>query len=169
MDISGAVSAPPNASTGSEYQLYFFDTSGQVSLLNGFVDVPNPLAAPVAIPWAITVHGLRPGFFYRYKLHTLYYMLARLEAIWFEITTTGTITITATPYSPSPSGPIANMGHSFTRTFNMTGGGHGIRSEVPNGLVEGEYLTCQITGASTSGAIIRGIRCFISGTSYEQA
>lgn len=167
-NTTGVFSAPPNSATGSEYQLYFCDTSGQVSLFNGFADTATPLSSPTAIPWAVTTHGNRPGFFYRYKLHPTYYMNARLEAFYLEVTMTGQINYTWTPYNPSPTGPVALSPLTYSGSYNLNGDGHGQRFTVPNGLVQGQWIECQISGSTTTGAIIRGVRAIITGPVTQQ-
>ena len=173
MNVTSAISLSPSVATGSAYQLYLFGGDGQLYLMNGTADYANALSAQTGIPILAVAHGMRPGFFYRYKLHPLYYRWGRLEWIEFEVTMIGSLLVRAAAYTPYTGGapgitygtPIP--GASYSKSFNLTGGGRGVRMSMPTGAVEGEYIEVQLSGTITQQAIIRGIRGWVSQTSEE--
>lgn len=167
LQITGAMSLPPN-NNGAQYDLYLYGIDGQIYRYTGTVDRYTPLSASAAIPWVVTVHCLRPGFFYRYKLRPLFYMWARLE--WFEVemVMNGTLTMVAQAYNVGTSAPVPIVPAKSTQTYGLVGGGRTFRMGLPPALIEGSYITLTLSGSVTDTAYLRGVRGFVSGTSYEQ-
>ena len=170
MFFTGARSLPPNVSTGAAYQLMLMGASslnGQLYLMEGTEDLTAPGAATNPIPWTIEFHGLRPGFFYRYKLHALYYRRGRAEYIEVECVKNGALTITAQAYQPGPGAFTPITGKSFSKVYNLTGGGNGFRVHLPAGVVEGEYVGVTLSGSETAQCYIRGVRTWMSNTTED--
>lgn len=166
LNTTGAMSVPPDAS-GALDRLYLFSATGQIFQLTGTVDQATPVASPAAIPVTITVHAMRPGFFYRYKLRPLYYMLARLEWVVIEAVMTASMTVTAQAYNVVGTGPVAISGAKSVQTYELAGLGRGFRLNMPPGLIEGQLVTVTLSYATTTAAYLRGVRGWISGTSTE--
>jgi hypothetical protein len=167
MAFTSAMSLPPNAASGSAENLYLWGTNGQMSLVSGTTDSATPISGAVNIAFSITVNAKRPGFFYRYKRRVLYYILAMLE--WWEIEAVmnGTLTATAQAYTYGPTGPAAIAGAKTVQPYLLAGTGEGYTQNAPSGLIEGQYLTLQLTGSVSQQAILRGVRGWITGTSTQ--
>lgn len=173
MAMTGAMTLPPNGS-GADFELYYFGLDGQLSRTIGTYDQYSPVSYAQAIPFVITVHGMRPGFFYRYKQRPLYYMFGRLEWGEIEMQMNGQLTIQATAFKTGTAAPIPIPGKRYTRTYTLNGGGRAFKWAPPGGLIEGQYLEITISGAVGLGgdddiAYCRGLRGFVSGSTYEQA
>jgi hypothetical protein len=178
MNFTSGRSMPPNA-LGSPYELYFYGSGidadgssnglgGQLYVMQGSIDIETPIATATAIPCTVTVHAFRPGFFYRFKLHPLYYREARLEFIEIEMILNGLLTMTAQAYNAGPSGPVAIPGAASVQQYTLTGLGQGFRKEMPSGLIEGQFVTltltfdCGLTQGNTT--YVRGVRGHVTQT-----
>jgi hypothetical protein len=167
MAITGAMSLPPT-SNGAQYDLYLFGLDGQLYRMTGTVDQYTPLSLSQAIPFVITVHAMRPAFFVRYRARALYYMWARLERFEVEMVMNGTLTMTAQAYMTGLANPTPIPSARSVQTYGLVGGGRAFRMDVPSGLIEGQYIELTLSGSVTDVAYLRGVRGWISGTSYEQ-
>ncbi len=174
MAMTGAMTLPPNGS-GATFEMYYFGISGQLFRTIGTYDQYSPISYAQAIPFVITVHGMRPAFYNHYgQAVPVYYNFARLERGEIEMQMTGQLTIQATAYRTGTATPIPIPGKRYTRTYNLVGGGRTFRWAPPGGLIEGQYIEVSISGAVGLGgsddvAYCRGIRGALSGTTYEQA
>ncbi len=193
MAMTSGAGEPPNVATATPRALFLYGLNGQVYQVGpGTVDVEaGGVGAPggTAIPFVITVHGMRPGFFYRYKLHPLFYMWARLEWCMIEMVMTGTLKFMAQAwtagtgaeaYNPVTVPGLADGGISLpglspiggacsVQTYVLAGQGRPFRKPFPSGLVEGQVVTLTLSGSVSGPAYLRGVRGFISGTTTEDA
>jgi hypothetical protein len=168
MAITGAMTLPPT-NQGASYDLYLFGIDGQIYRMEGTVDQYTRLSATQAIPFTVTAHALRPSFYVRYKARPLLYMWARLERFEVEMIMNGTLTMTSQAYEVGTSAPVPIAGKTAVASYELVGGGRTFRQSVPPGLIEGVYITVTLSGAVTDAAYLRGLRGWISGTTYEQA
>ena len=168
MAMTSAISLPPTGG-GADYDLYMFGLDGQMYRMTGTVDQFSPISMAQPIPFSITVHALRPGFFYRYKLHPLFYMWARLEFVWIEMMMTGLLQIQAQAFTAGTDNPLPIAGAQSVQYYQLAGGGRPFEMNMPSGLIEGQFIEVTVSGSVTDVAYCRGIRGFVSGTTYEQA
>jgi hypothetical protein len=80
----------------------------------------------------------------------------------------GTLTMVAQAWEAGLENPVAIPGRVSTQTYGLVGGGRTFRMNVPSGLIEGTYATVTLSGQVDDVAYLRGLRGYISGSSYEQ-
>lgn len=171
MAMTSALSCPPTQ-PGGDFELYYFGLDGQVYRTIGTYDQYSPSSAAQAIPFSVTVHAMRPGFYYRYKLRPLFYMWARLERIEIEMMMNGQLSIVAMALTAGGVNPVPIPGKKTVQSYLLTGFGRPFVLNVPPGLIEGQMIEVTVSGAvGLQGpgdvAYLRGLRGFISGTTYE--
>lgn len=155
-NATSAISVAPQASDGSDYVFFWFGLNGQIYQCFGTADLAIPTADPVAITGTATVHGLRPGFLYRYKLHPLFYRDVKLVSLLIESQMNGTITASAQGDDPAQA-------YSAMRIFDGARV-YGWIVPVPNGQIIGEVITVTVTWTLTTQAMLRGVRGEVAET-----
>lgn len=154
-DCTSALSVAQGNVTGADYELYTFNLDKQVYLYGGTADRVTPAASPVAIDWTMTTNGMRPGFFYRFKSHPLFYRYARCLKIDVEALIPdgmATVVVQGRVTNVAPSGA-----KSYTKTY-IFGGYAQWQRDITGGQVDGEYVTLTLSGSSLSKTYIRGMR-----------
>jgi hypothetical protein len=168
MAFTGAMQVPPiPGTTGAAYNLYFFGLNGQIFENVGPVDQATPNSPQNAIPWMVQVHGMRPGFFVRYKKRPLYYMRGTL--VWFEVdlVMTGVVEMVSQAFTAGIQTPVPIPGAINTQNYQLASLGRPFTVYLPGGLINGDMVTVTLSGAVSAPAYLRGLRGWIAQSDYE--
>jgi hypothetical protein len=158
---------PIPGTTGAAYNLYFFGLNGQIFENVGPVDQATPNSPQNAIPWMVQVHGMRPGFFVRYKKRPLYYMRGTL--VWFEVdlVMTGVVEMVSQAFTAGIQTPVPIPGAINTQNYQLASLGRPFTVYLPGGLINGDMVTVTLSGAVSAPAYLRGLRGWIAQSDYE--
>jgi hypothetical protein len=183
---SGRSMPPTNTGDGAQYLLYLYGlaNTGSSSLsssssmsptpnganlfvMQGTQDQDTAVSVPYPINFSVTVQGLRPGYFYRHRLYKYFYRRGRAEYMELELVLNGSGVTTTEAANVGPYGILPIAGAKSIITYAFAGLGKGVIFNLPPGLIDGEVITVNISGAASDIAYLRGVRVFVSQTGID--
>ena len=160
MNVTGARALPPGSVTGADYRFFLYGQDGQMYQLTGSYDTTGALdTTGEAIAINVTVHAMRPAFFYRLKAHTLLYRWGHLKEYLIEACLTGQMLITLSGCDINGlSELVADPARTWIDSFTMNGTDAGFRHIPMPGCALGQIVTLNIQGSFTTPGYIKGVR-----------